>query len=160
MVHSQGGTWVMPAIRTTGIGPIPEVECRIETRSGERVGVVVGKTHFYLATDGWLEVQAYPIPIVHAAPNQAAPIDNLYGVEATLECEVRGGIAARARQVGGDPCRRLTRARCWSRASSSRPAARRSSSAGCCTAAPARSAISPWPRARRRVSRRRTPGPR
>ena len=92
IVHGlQGGTWVMPALRSTGIGAFAEITCRIETDGGEAVGMVSGKTQLYLAGDGFFELQAFPIPIRHAPPAEAAPIDDIYGQGATLTCSVDAG---------------------------------------------------------------------
>ena len=92
VVHGlQGGTWTMPALRTTGIGPLSEVTCSMVTDTGEQVSRVASETRFFLATDGLLEVQAYPIPVQHASPNERLEIDDLYGLDAILECTVIDG---------------------------------------------------------------------
>lgn len=100
VVHGlQGGTWTMPAVRTTGIGSPAEITCDLETDDGELVGHVVTQQTFVLATDGWLEVQAFAVPVVHAPPGEMAPIDDLYGVHATLTCGVSAGPEREASQV-------------------------------------------------------------
>ena len=92
VVHGlQGGTWTMPALRTTGIGPLSEVTCSMVTDKGEQVSRVASETRFFLATDGLLDVQAYPIPVQHASPNERLEIDDLYGLDAILECTVIDG---------------------------------------------------------------------
>lgn len=92
IVHGlQGGTWTMPAVRTTGLASPATITCDVLTHDGELVGHVEALQPFVLATDGWLEVQAFPVPIVHAPPNQALPIDDLYGAHATLTCAVHEG---------------------------------------------------------------------
>ena len=84
----QGGTWTMPAVRTKGIGTPATIRCTVETDAGELVGEVASKTPLFLTPDRYLEVQAYPIPITHAPPDEEADIDDLYGQMATLSCEV------------------------------------------------------------------------
>ena len=86
VVHGlQGGTWTMPAVRLTGLGTYGELTCSLTTEAGERVGFVIAKTKFYFNTTGQLEVANFPIPVFH--PDQpGAPIDDLYGLKATLSC--------------------------------------------------------------------------
>ena len=84
----QGGTWTMPAIRTKGIGTPAVVSCTLETEDGELVGEVVSRTPLFLTPDRYLEIQAYPVPVNHESPNEDAPIDDLYGLMAELNCEV------------------------------------------------------------------------
>lgn len=85
----QGGTWSMPAIRTLGIAPLSFIECSITmSDDGEEVGYAAQDAIFYLAVDGYLEQLAYPIPVMHVAPNEADPIDDLFGRSATLGCSV------------------------------------------------------------------------
>ena len=89
VVHGlQGGTWSMPALRSLGIDMKTDVLCTIITEADEQVGKAETNETFVLATDGWLEVQAMPIRVRHAAPNKQAPIDDLYGQTATLSCTV------------------------------------------------------------------------
>ncbi len=86
----QGGTWTMPAVRTTGISSPATVECSVVTDAGEQVGVVKTRTKFYATKDGsrMLEYRSFPIPIRHAAPNANAPIADLTGQRATMGCTV------------------------------------------------------------------------
>ncbi len=84
----QGGTWTMPALRTQGIAATATVSCTITTETGEVVSEVEAATRFYLAFDGWYENQAMPLPVNHAPPNEFEPIDDLYGLEASLHCYV------------------------------------------------------------------------
>jgi hypothetical protein len=100
IVHGlQGGTWTMPAVRTTGLPSPALVTCDVLTQAGELVGHVEAMQPFVLATDGWLEVQAFPVPIVHAPPGEALPIDDLYGAHATLTCSVEAGDRAASASV-------------------------------------------------------------
>ena len=84
----QGGTWTMPALRTKGIASNAKVTCTIVTEKGETVSEVDAETRFYLSFDGWYENQAMPLPVNHAPPNEFDPIDDLYGLKATLDCWV------------------------------------------------------------------------
>lgn len=85
----QGGTWTMPALRIKGIAPRARVTCSIVTQqSAETVSLVEADVVFYLASDGWYETQAMPLPIVHAEPHEADPIDDLCDQDGTLDCSV------------------------------------------------------------------------
>ena len=84
----QGGTWVMPAVRTTGLGGYPRVACHLDTAAGERVGDAVTQVRLYLATDGALEVQSFPIAIHHAPPRQDEDVDDLAGNSASAAVDV------------------------------------------------------------------------
>ena len=89
VVHGlQGGTWIMPALRIEGIYPFAETTCTLTVETGEVVGDISATTRYFLAKDDAYEVQAFPVPVIHAAPNEADPIDDLYGLSATLDCTV------------------------------------------------------------------------
>lgn len=86
IVHGlQGGNWTHPALRTTGIGPAAVVDCRL-VMGDEVVGEAKSKTNFLVTTDGILELPSYPLGVVHPDPTKL--VEELYGLEATLECEV------------------------------------------------------------------------
>ncbi len=84
----QGGTWSMPTLRTRGLSQIATVLCELETDTGESVGRTETEQEFDTIAEGGVELRDLPIRIRHAAPNKTAPIDDLYGVAATLECTV------------------------------------------------------------------------
>lgn len=84
----QGGTWTMPAIRLQGVASLAELECSLVTDADERLGDVVSEERFYLAPDGWVELQAHPVPAAHPPPRELDPVDDLYGMGATLRCAV------------------------------------------------------------------------
>lgn len=89
VVHGlQGGTWTHPALRTRGIGTPAVVDCSVVTDSGEKVGFAQAVTDFFTGVDGFLEVQSYPLPILHTEPGSGPGIEDLYGVKATLRCAV------------------------------------------------------------------------
>jgi hypothetical protein len=96
----QGGTWIMPALRIDGIYPFADTRCTLTVETGEVVGDITATTRYFLAKDDVFEVQAFPVPVIHASPNQGEPIDDLYNLGATLACEVvdsegRKGTATR-----------------------------------------------------------------
>ena len=96
----QGGTWIMPALRIDGIFPFAETRCTLTVETGEVVGQITATTRYFLAKDDTFEVQAFPVPVIHASPNEGEPIDDLYDMTATLYCEVvdsegRTGTAVR-----------------------------------------------------------------
>jgi hypothetical protein len=86
----QGGTWTMPAIQTRGIGSPGVVHCTLIAETGEVLGDVESESPLYLTPDLYLEIQAYPVPVTHEPPNETEPIEDLYGVGATLTCSVTG----------------------------------------------------------------------
>ena len=79
---TQGGVWVMFAVRSSGIAIEATIACEIILTSGELVGRVQETTTFVLATDGKVEVQTFPLPVVYQ------PVVDLYGREATFDCTV------------------------------------------------------------------------
>ncbi|MEN9578669.1 MAG: hypothetical protein RJA70_1678 [Pseudomonadota bacterium] len=84
----QGGTWVMPAVRARGIELDVHLRAQLETSSGEMVGTVSADTRFVVASDGWVEIAALPIPVQHEPPNEFESINDLYGEVATLQIEI------------------------------------------------------------------------
>jgi len=87
----QGGTWTMPAVRTQGIGSPATIACDLVTSGGEQLGKVAAKQQFYLATDGFLEIAFFPLPVTHEPPFEEQDISDLYGQEATIRCTVTDG---------------------------------------------------------------------
>ena len=83
--QSQGGVWAMPAVRTAGIDRRPVLECTLDADTGERVGHSKVQQLMYLATDGWFEVQSFPIAIRDGADDWK-DVEDLIGVGVTLEC--------------------------------------------------------------------------
>lgn len=95
----QGGTWVMPAIRCTGMAVSVEVTASVVTESGEEVGVLPSDGMRLLPQpDGSLHIEAIPIPIGHPGTASNQPIDDLYGQNAVLTISVldSGGRRAEA----------------------------------------------------------------
>lgn len=95
----QGGRWTMPALRVRGLSSPAQVHCILlsERDDGESqaVGEVIGTTRLVLAIDGWLENQAYPVPI---RPPSGSSVVDLYGMPTTLTCTIEdeGERAAQA----------------------------------------------------------------
>ncbi len=85
---SQGGTWIHPALHTTGIAPEALVDCRVVADDGEEVGKSSSVEFFTFTGEGYLEIQAYPVRIAHTAPGKGPEIDDLFGAMATLTCRV------------------------------------------------------------------------
>lgn len=83
----QGGTWTMPAVRVSGIKSFVDITCEMHTSTGERVSLVSSKAKLFAADDGMFEARMFPIP-VHHEQSEGAPIDDLYGMDATLDCTV------------------------------------------------------------------------
>ncbi len=96
---TQGGRWTMPAVRLTGLPLEVSLECSVTTSTGEVLGTLSGAQRFVVAPDGWAEMQAIAIPIQHAAPNEALPIDDLFGKEATLRCVATGPDSSATRAL-------------------------------------------------------------
>lgn len=84
----QGGTWTMPTLRAEGLGTFVAIVCAVETDAGERVGAADAKTKLFPSPAGGLEILGFPIPIAHAPPHGADPIDDLYGQTGTFTCTV------------------------------------------------------------------------
>jgi hypothetical protein len=84
----QGGTWSMPTLRTRGMAQTAHLVCELVTAAGESVGRTETEKKFKKIPKGGVELRELPIRIRHAAPNKTAPIDDLYGQDATLDCEV------------------------------------------------------------------------
>ncbi len=84
----QGGTWTMPAVRIIGIASPANVTAQLRTDAGEVLGDVESRETFFLATDGWLEIQALAVPAQHAPPNENKPIDDVFGKPGKLTVAV------------------------------------------------------------------------
>ncbi len=84
----QGGTWTMPAVRIIGIASPANVTAELRTDAGEVLGKVESRETFFLATDGWLEIQALAVPAQHAPPNENKPIDDVFGKPGKLTVTV------------------------------------------------------------------------
>lgn len=97
VIHGlQGGTWTMPTVRTRGVGSFATITCQVTTDAGEAIGAIEARVKFLPSLDGPLEVLGFPIPIAHAAPNEAQPIEDLYGQGAIIACAVADGAGRAA----------------------------------------------------------------
>ncbi len=91
----QGGTGVMPALRTTGFHFDCRVSGAVVTEGGERVGFLIDSpVRLDRTPDGTLDVESMPIPIAHLSTPEE-PIDDLYGQPATLEVTVVDQLGTR-----------------------------------------------------------------
>lgn len=103
IIHgAQGGTWVMPAIRTRGILTPTTVDCGLATDGGEVLGHSHSREDFSLSGDNFMEIQIFPVPAAHAPPHEADLITDLFGLMGMLTCEVVDDVnhtAARAVHV-------------------------------------------------------------
>lgn len=93
----QGGAWVIPAVRATGLLARVDVACTVMTADGERVGLVEQTSRLRRGREGVMEIQTLPVPIAHEGDRARDPIDDLYGVRATLTCTLGDANGASAR---------------------------------------------------------------
>ena len=93
--QAQGGVWVMVAVRARGLELSLNTECMIALPSGLVVGSATDRLQYSVASDGWIEVQFFPIPIAEQYNDPAEPdvatIADLYGRRADLSCTVAQG---------------------------------------------------------------------
>ncbi|RMF13712.1 MAG: hypothetical protein D6761_10660 [Candidatus Dadabacteria bacterium] len=93
--QAQGGVWVMVAIRAKGLELSLNTECTIALPSDVVVGSAKDRMQYSVASDGWIEVQFFPIPIRESYNDPAEPdvhtIADLYGRKADLTCSVAQG---------------------------------------------------------------------
>lgn len=79
----QGGNWTMPTLRVQDFSRT--VQAWGALRLGEEtLGSASVQAQLQDRGDGWLELTYLPIPVSHQEPNQALPIDDLYGQSAEL----------------------------------------------------------------------------
>ncbi|MEW5847415.1 MAG: hypothetical protein AB2A00_01330 [Myxococcota bacterium] len=96
---AQGGTWAMPALRTRGLAASATVHCLVVTDEGEVLGESETREEFALSDDNFMEVQTFPVPVLHAPPRESEPIDDLFGKLATLTCTVTDDSTRTARRA-------------------------------------------------------------
>jgi len=85
---SQGGTWVMPVLRTRGVASPTRTEVSLTLAEGERLGEFEFVYELSMTSDAWLETQSFRVPVQHAAPNQFESIEDVYGKSALIEVRV------------------------------------------------------------------------
>jgi len=84
----QGGTWIMPAIQTTGLHFLCTMSGDVTTESGERIGFLIDSpVRLDRTPSGTLDTEALPIPIGHL-DDPDEPIDDLYDINATIEIRI------------------------------------------------------------------------
>ncbi len=101
----QGGTWLMPALRTTGIRNPVRLRATLTTAKGELVGTtVIANTRLKVSPDDACEILALPIPVLPASPlndkQMATWLQKLYDSEATLKIEVESREEGGGKAVG------------------------------------------------------------
>ena len=85
LIHGfQGGVWLMPALRIRGIASPATVTMTLDVVGGSRLTDSKSQANFLLASDGWLEVQAFPVRVDYATWK----IEELYGLDGVLEVTV------------------------------------------------------------------------
>ncbi len=82
----QTGAWVMPALRTGGLGMRAAVRCSLDTLDGDRLGRTHVAVTFNLLVDGHFEYAVLPIAI--AGAHGMADVQHLVGSGVLLECTV------------------------------------------------------------------------
>jgi hypothetical protein len=99
----QGGTWVMPAIRGIALTGVVQATAEVVvTATGERVGVLENeRARLQSTAQGFTEIVALPVPVVHAPPAQRDPITDLYGQPATLSITLIDTLGRRATATVG-----------------------------------------------------------
>ena len=85
----QGGYWIMPTLRTTGLHIACTISADLIVETGERVGFLVdSEVCLVPSSQGTLDLESLPIPVGHL-DDPLAPITDLYGLDATLELRIR-----------------------------------------------------------------------
>lgn len=83
----QGGTWMMPALRCTGVTETVTLSARLTLDDGELLGVVPPyDIRLDRTPDGPLDANAIPIPVEREDP--AEPLEDIFGREAELVLEL------------------------------------------------------------------------
>jgi len=85
---AQGGTWVMPVLRTRGVASPTRVEASLTLTDGERLGEFEFTYELSMTSDEWLETELFRIPVQHAPPDQFESIADVYGQSAVVEVRI------------------------------------------------------------------------
>ncbi len=102
---NQGGTWLMPALRTTGIHNPVRLRATITSESGEQIGVaVIASIRLKVSPDEACEIQALPIsvqPIAKLNDKQMEVwLKKLYGTKVTLRIDVESKVEGGGKATG------------------------------------------------------------
>jgi hypothetical protein len=85
---AQGGTWLMPVLRTRGVASPTRVEASLTLAEGERLGQFEFVYELSMTDDAWLETSLFRVPVQHAPPHQFESIADVYGKSAVLEVRI------------------------------------------------------------------------
>lgn len=85
---AQGGTWVMPVLRTRGVASPTVVEAWLTLADGEPLGEFEFVYELGMTPDDWLATDSFRVPVQHAPPNQFESIADVYGQSAVIEVRV------------------------------------------------------------------------
>ena len=85
---AQGGTWVMPVLRTRGVASPTRVEAWLTLTDGEQLGEFEFVYELSMTPDDWLETKSFRVPVQHAPPNQFESVADVYGKSALIEVRV------------------------------------------------------------------------
>ncbi len=83
----QGGNWTMPTVRARRMALHIQASGKL-AMGNEELGHATMDADLVDRGDGWLELTYLPIPVSHAPPNEAAPIDDIYQKRARLTFSV------------------------------------------------------------------------
>jgi hypothetical protein len=87
----QGGNWTMPTIRAKRLGPAIQASGKL-VLGGELLGEATLEDNMVDRKDGWLELTYLPIPVTHATPREADPIDDIYQKRARLVIDIHDEV--------------------------------------------------------------------
>ncbi|HEU5077248.1 MAG TPA: hypothetical protein VFU02_23815 [Polyangiaceae bacterium] len=93
---AQGGTWLMPVLRTRGVASPTRVEASLTLSDGEQLGEFEFVYGLSMTPDEWLETQLFRVPVQHAPPHQFESVADLYGKPALIAVHVSDDAARSA----------------------------------------------------------------
>lgn len=84
----QGGTWIMPALRCTGVTETVSLEAELVLENGEVLGQVDSfDSRLDRTPAGSLDANAVPVPVNREDPS--LPLDDIFGQTATFRIQLR-----------------------------------------------------------------------
>lgn len=90
----QGGSWTYPAVRVQGIARDAQVEASLSLSDGTLVGQTESFESFAVSLDGWLEIQAFPVPV-----NPSLELDGQRGRLTVRAEDDEGRVAEKEAQI-------------------------------------------------------------
>lgn len=89
----QGGTWIMPALRCTGVTETVSMEAQLILETGEVLGVVDSfDSRLDRTPAGSLDANAVPVPVNREDPTM--PLDDVFGQTATFRIQLRDQLGS------------------------------------------------------------------